>query len=478
MSIAQHTPRLLPLMLAIALSACGGGGGGASIGGTGVSQASASGTVQGFGSVLVNGCRWSTLGASVHDDLGRVLSASDLSLGMQVQIDGSSDAAGADCSATDIEVTREYAGSVSAVTGSTFTVLSHVFTADATTVFKGFSGATLASMAVGDAVEVYGLKKADGSILASLVEKKANTSALSAGLEARGVVSNLDTTNKTFKIDALTVNYTGVSSVPAALTNGIVVKATGTGMTGNTLNATALYTRTRTQSFANGKVEIKGYVQDDAADSNANTFTVNGVVVDVSQASFKGLSGMSVGAFVEVNGQLSGGVLMASQVETEQERSRVKGGSYEFYGVASDGQLAAGVLSFTLQGQTVRYSTASDVCGIAVSGATPYVEVKGSLSNGVITASKLECPSAQSSTTSSGNYSGNRFETSGAVQNLDTAAMTFKLGSLNVKYQNAQFEKGNSTQLANGKRLEVKGKMDANQQFMLADKIEFDDDRK
>lgn len=458
------------LSLFTLLSACGGGGSGSPSAGSTTSPASASGTVQGFGSVLVNGCRWSTIGATVTDDTGVALGNTDLNLGMQVQLNGQANAEGTECSASSVEVIREFAGPVSAVGTGTFTVLGHTVLTDTTTVFKGFSGAVVTN----DFVEVYGLRKSDGSYQASLVVKKAP----STSVQARGIISALDTSAKTFQIDMLVVNYSAVSTVPTGLVNGVVLKAMGS-LSGTTLQATQLVLKPRAQQYANGAVELKGYVQDDAGDNNAATFTVNGVTVDVSNARFEGITGMAVGQFVEVKGQLNGSTLLASKVETEQVRKNQRGGAYEFYGVATNGQLSGNVLTFTVQGQPASYTNSagsSDVCGIS-GGTTPYIEVKGDLNNGLLVARKVECPSSQSSQSKGGEYAGNRFEARGTVSNVQSSTNTFDLDGLAVDYSNARFENGAASSLNTGARVEVKGAMDANQRVLIAEKIEFDDSR-
>jgi len=73
------------------LSGCGSGGGGTAsspASGSTSGSAAASGTITGFGSVIVNGKRFDTSGSSFMVD-GQVGSQSDLKLGMTVTVTGS-----------------------------------------------------------------------------------------------------------------------------------------------------------------------------------------------------------------------------------------------------------------------------------------------------------------------------------------------------------------------------------------------------
>ena len=75
------------LALGLSMAACGGDDGGVGSGGTG---SFASGTITGFGSIIVNGVRYDDSEARVVDAAGKVGSSRDLQLGMVVEVDASS----------------------------------------------------------------------------------------------------------------------------------------------------------------------------------------------------------------------------------------------------------------------------------------------------------------------------------------------------------------------------------------------------
>lgn len=464
----------IALSVSAALAACGGGGGGASTSSASVAPASASGPITGFGSIVMNGCRWSTIQSKVHDDLGNPLGTDNLYMGMRVQIDGSSDSTGTECVANDILVDKEFSGTITSVNSGAnqFTLLGQTFTVDTGTFYQE-QASSFASLAAGNYVEVYALAKADGTYQATLVVEKSAAPASNV-YEAQGQISNLDTVNMSFKIGTgLTVNYSGVQPAPTGLANGQLVKVVGNTLTaGNTtLQASKLISKTAKDQFANSSIEIKGYVQDDAGDQNANTFTIAGLPVNVSGASLRGLTQVTVGAFVEVKGNYDGTTLQATRVTTESEREKENGGRNELYGLAKNGTLTNNTLTFTVQNVNVSYSSASDVCGITT--GTPYVEVKGNLSNGTLMASKVECKSTGGST-----FSNNSFELHGAIASLTQGSSLFTLNDgTTVNYSSAQFEHGSAADLSVGKRVEVKGQFDNANNRVNAVKIELEDKR-
>jgi len=485
----------------LALTACGGGGGSdTATTSTNTSRASTQllGTVQGLGSVVVNGVRMSTLGAEITDEDGHVFQQSKLGLGQVVLVAGDTTADGLTGNATQINLIREFSGPVQSVDVSSFSLLGQIFSVDSTTVFKTESSSTLGTLAqvqAGDYVEVYAVRQSDGQYLASLVEEQSGISSLESGIEGRGLVSNLDTTAKTFTLGDLTVDYANVV-VQGAIANGVAVrfKATQVPVYATDGSATIVASSVEVKGIQNklntrtDQVEITGFVESDAGDQNPSTFTLAGLTIDVSGARYEGLTTLAVGNRVEVKGVLTNGVLMATKVETEEARESSRGGRYEFYGVASMGSYTStgNKLSFSIQGQVVEFSRpinqgTTDVCGISTTGSTPYVEVKGVFSNGLIQASKIECESAgrNDDDENDGNdddssFSGNSFEMEGVVSNYNSSAREFTLNGTRVSVQNTRFKDGNLAQLSNGDRVEVKGALDANQVFQ-ASELEFED---
>ena len=83
---------LLTLSSAMMLTACGGGGGTTPpVSTTAPAAAMYAGPITGFGSVIVNGMRFSSVGATLQDDDGQDINLDQLKLGMTVRVSGTAD---------------------------------------------------------------------------------------------------------------------------------------------------------------------------------------------------------------------------------------------------------------------------------------------------------------------------------------------------------------------------------------------------
>ena len=169
----------LALVAAALLGACGGGGGDTAGVGTGGTGSFSVGTVTGFGSVFVNGVRYEDNGARLVDDDGtvKVLGTDDnpLKVGMVVEVTGSVDDSGTVRSATQIAYGAEIKGPVTAVDAAagTFNVFGITVRSTATTVYDNIGG--VAALTTGNVVEVHGQPDTNGRIVATYVEREANS---------------------------------------------------------------------------------------------------------------------------------------------------------------------------------------------------------------------------------------------------------------------------------------------------------------
>ena len=211
---------LLSSLLLIA--ACGGGGsddssstGSSTDTGTATATAFTQGTVTGFGSVIVNGVRFDDSSCTVTDDSGTAQALGALRLGMRVEIDSSAvDTTTATARAHALRFGGLVTGPVEAVdaTAGTLTVLGQGVDVTSTTVFDDSLAGGLAAVATGAVVEVHGLlDSATGRITATRIEPESSATRY----KLRGVVRALDSTAKTFRIGAATINYAGVTPCPA-----------------------------------------------------------------------------------------------------------------------------------------------------------------------------------------------------------------------------------------------------------------------
>lgn len=450
----------LALASAVMLAACGGGGSGTSTVSAAQPASIYVGPIGGFGSVIVNGTRFSSVGATLKDDDGQSVNLDQLKLGMMVRVSGDADDATQLGTASQMEVVHGTRGTVTAVNtaNATLTLLGQTVTTDTSTAYQGV--ANLAALKVGQSVEVYGALQKDGSLLATLVEVKAITT-----LSLSGVVANLNTTTSTFQVGTLTVNYTGLS-VSGTLANGarIKIKAATGGLVGSVLTATTVQVLDANSAWgsaatANAILKLKG-VAETVPDAKG-LLNVSGTPVNVSKAVIEGGAAIVAGQFIEVKGTWDGSTLQATKVELEGDRESMIGGRNELYGTVSSlsGNIAV------VDGVSVDLSNATFSHGsLAQVAVGSYVEIKGDMVGNTLQAHKVELKNGSAET-------GMSYEQFGQMSNF-VSASEFTLNGLKVDASKAVFEHGSVTaSLANGVYLEVQGTLDSNGVF-VASKVE------
>ena len=364
---ALRSPRrraaLAAALLAAALTgALAGCGGGVDSGGTGAPVASyASGTITGFGSVIVNGVRFDDSAAAVTDADDNARSRDDLRLGMTAEVNGTAivtDADGRDAStARSIVIASELVGPVSAndLVGRRLVVLGQTVDVADGTVFDTSLAGGQAALAVGDRIEVYGhFDPASGRYAATRIERKA----ASAGFVLRGIVAALDTSGRSFTIGATRISYAALpaSAVPTTLADGrfVRVRLGAVPTTGSVWTATGIVDA-MARIADDDDTRIRGRV---SAFVSTRQFSVNGTPVDAATASFPdGSAGLALGARAEVEGRSAAGVLVARRVEVESEGNE-SGRDFDVRGLVT--ALDRTAQTFTVRNVVVSYAGSVD----------------------------------------------------------------------------------------------------------------------
>lgn len=328
MSHTKLKSKLTALTLAVlgTLTACGGGGGGTS--NLIAVNRPVAGTVSGLGSIVVNGVRYETIGASVVDADSSVAISSPLGMGMTVSIDPLSTSA---TTAGTIYVQTGIKGITSVVDSNakTLNVAGLPVITDSATFVVTSSGlaGSFADLTGNLNVETYGLPQTDGTFKATRIEIKTTVQPV----QLVGTVSNLNTTNSTFILgtgsNTVTVAYSGVT-VPSGLANGSVVSVhTSTTSSAAQYTATSLYLRSTnvstftqyatnyvgTSGLQNEVNELYGMVSSLAQTGSSCTMQVQGVPTTLSSATL--CTSIQNGDYVEVKGLLANGSLTAYRVE-------------------------------------------------------------------------------------------------------------------------------------------------------------------
>jgi hypothetical protein len=350
-----HVGMLAALMAAALAMACGG----VDSGGTGLSaDTAATGRISGFGSVIVNSVRYDDSTAIVVDDDGKPRPATDLKLGMVVEIDAGplkTDGTGTRSAARRIQFGSEMAGPVQSVDANagSLVVLGQSVRVDADTVFDGIDNG-LSGIAVGSAVEVFGFYEPQSGLYA------ATRIQVSAGLtryHVRGSVSNLNLPARTFDIGGAPIRYGGLPPADAALlTNGALVRVElQTSPQAGRWVASGL--RSLLRGIPEGaEVELEGYVTDFISPSS---FKVQGSLVDAGGNGVNFQNGLrsqlANGVRVEVQGRMQAGVLVATKLQIR----KAGGGDQQFELHGRIDGLNTANQTFLLRGVLVSYDMAT-----------------------------------------------------------------------------------------------------------------------
>ncbi|MGE0800940.1 MAG: DUF5666 domain-containing protein [Lautropia sp.] len=397
----QALPLVLPLaglLLAALLSGCGGGSGA----GDPASQADpaaepiataepavafASGAIDGFGSIVVNGVHYDERSAVIRDDDGKSVDAGDLKLGMVVDVSASLPVAttrGTLAAVADaIRIRSEIDGPLTAIDppSRTLMVLGQSVQVTDTTVFTDGLRGGFGALAVGQRLEIHGFATGFGRYTASRIEREDPDD---DPYKVRGLVGALDPAGRTFRLGELTVAYGGLAAVPADLADGAIVRV----RLPHAADADGRWAASRLETAAAGsgglpgngtgtaaagvRAEIEGPVQ---AVLGGGRYRVDGVVVETGAAR-RMPAELPVGASVEVEGWLRDGVLHADTVELERGPGRDDG--FEIEGTITAVDAAA--TTFQVRGVTVDASGARFEDGTAARlqvGAR--VEIRGRL---------------------------------------------------------------------------------------------------
>jgi hypothetical protein len=379
-------------------TACGGGGGGGDNPTAGIDRGGvtiAQGPISGFGSVIVNGVRYSTTSATVTLD-DQPGTESDLRVGQVVRIEGTVNADGVTGTARTIRFDDELEGPVQSIdlAASRFVVLGQPVRVGAGTSFDdSIVPRSLDGLQVGQRVEVSGLVGADGVIAATRVERKA----AAATVEVKGVVSLLDATARRFRIGLLTVDYASSSLSGFSTgqpTNGDLVEVQGTTSGADLLLATRVEKRSASLSGSTSdSADLEGLV---TRFVSAADFDVAGQRVTTT-ASTRYEGGTAVSLALDVNVEVEGGFdangrVVATEIEFRREGDVELAGQVESVNAAGGALVVLGTTIRTTSLTRFEDQSAADLerFGLADLRVGDYVEVRAYREGGGLVATLLE----------------------------------------------------------------------------------------
>jgi len=349
------------------------------------------GPINGFGSIFVDGVEYSTGGAQISVD-DQAATESQLRVGQVVTVKGTVNADGITGTANTVSFASDLRGPVAQVNvdAGTFVVLGQtVRVTDATLFDDSFSTPSLSGMSASTLVQVSGFADSMGALIASRIEP-ANAS---AGMQVRGTVQMLDTSAHTFRINALTVDYSAIAP-SGTLANGAVVIAQGSSLaTSGALIATRVKVIAGLGASANDRGELEGLIT--SFTSNAS-FAVNGQPVSTSATTQVTPQGAVLGldVRVKVHGTFdAAGVLAADKVEVRSQSLSLVRGLVDAVSASSRTLRVLGVNVTTDASTSFEDKSSQQVrlFGLADVRVGDYVEVRGTAdASGTLAAFTIE----------------------------------------------------------------------------------------
>ena len=316
--------QMIILLFTVAfLSNCGGGqlaeGG---IGGTGIST----GTITGFGSVIVNDVHFDTTGAVVvKDDDAPVTNINDtdidqlVSIGMVVTVKGIINDDGTTGTADTITFEDILEGPVVGTPGgaaTSFIALGQTIQVSGASIYDdGLK--FIADILDGQVVEISGFRDENGDIQAAYIAKKADNYQPADEFEIKGTA----TVNSTYELEigGLTIS-TVIAGIDVTSFDGEFIEAKGTFDGVNTLIASEVEIEDESFDIEDAdKAELEG-VAITGCVATACDFTMGGITVRVdSNTQYLGTGSsaldINAGNKLEAEGALRGGILIADEIE-------------------------------------------------------------------------------------------------------------------------------------------------------------------
>ena len=275
------------------------------------------GTITGFGSIFVDGVEYATSSAQIRID-DQSATEAQLRVGQIVTLKGQLNANGNSGTATEVAFNSDVRGPLTQidVANKTLTVLGQtVRVADDTLLDETVQPQEISSLQPGTSVQISGFANAIDELVASRIDLPVANS----DLRVRGKVKSLDVGARTFRVNALTVDYSG-ASVSGSIAEGTTVKVQGTALaTSGALVATQVSVVSTPAGATNEKGQLEGFITNFTSTSD---FVVSSqrVLTDASTQFVLQGTTLAANVFVKVRGTYNAsGALVASKVEAKQQ---------------------------------------------------------------------------------------------------------------------------------------------------------------
>ena len=434
------------------------------------------GPIDGFGSVIVNGVRYSTTSASftIDDAVGI---QSDLKIGQIVTLKTKTDDSGK-TEATEVIFDDDVEGPITSIdlANNTLVVLGQTVLVDSATVFdNNIMPASLDGLTIGDIVEVSGLYNADNALIASFIEIESTQSEF----EVHGIVTNLDTTAMTFMINDLSVDYSQAilkDFDSAMLSDGNYVEVKGSTLTNNVLVATEVELEENDDKISDSddEAEIEGFI---TQFTSAQSFSVAGVpVISTADTVYEdgASSDLALNVRVEVEGLFNeNGQLVADEIQFKLDADIEISSSLDSIDITNNTITIYGVTVTLDENTSLEDSSDVNLSPFTINDLVmnDYIEVKAFLRNGNLFATRIKRDDPEDID-----------EIKAFVESVSADSLVLLdveiTTDTNTEYQDTGDTVLSSTEFFNrvaiGDLIEVEGSKTSTTS-MLAEKMEFDD---
>jgi len=389
-------------LLVLLLSGCGGGVG---TNGTGAApQSAGTGTVTGFGSVIIDGVAYDDSQAQVISDAEAGEELSEVKLGQRVSVEYEAAEGAGKPLARRISVQSTLRGMVEAIDGRTLTVLGQTVQVNdgavegvegPVTVLEGFE--TLSALA-GQAVEIHAMEVMDGASRVWQATRIEAVGELSDRSEVRvtGRVTALnaaDALTRRFMIGPLQVSIAPSAAASAGLADGLLVRVLARWSDYDSAASTLSARRVLAVAVPAKSIDPEATLTLTGLVSNleeaSKTFELDGQKVGYAGAVFTpSTATLRNRRYAVVTASSTGaGMVQAQSVQLPQNLATT-----ELHGTVMGLDAVAG--RFQVRGTWVRFGDATtfEDCSVGEWGSGAYVEVYGLVeASGTVLARKVYC---------------------------------------------------------------------------------------
>jgi hypothetical protein len=348
--------QLLAYGCLFALTSCGGGGGSsnsnvAGIDGSGNKVASVTGSINGFGSVIVNGIKFNSDKSKILIN-GELSTEDNLYTGFQVKVTGiqNNDGTGV---ADSIEFYPNIVGNITQIDmqNEQLHILGQTIQVSNTTLFdETISPNNISGLSIGARILVSGLPDSNGQINATRINI-----ATQASHQVSGIISNLDESTATFSLNQLSINYKAAAFSDVEnnhLTSNMRVLVAGS-LNGETFIATNIRQLKTTFDKDIKEAEVEGIISRFISSTDYDIAGIKCTTNVQTQYENGNQAQLGLGVRLKIKGALTTDkIVLAQKIVFSAKVNQVIAGEVSAVALSGSGAIASGTLQ--INGITIK----------------------------------------------------------------------------------------------------------------------------